>query len=422
VKVLIYTFGTQGDVQPYLALARALVERGHRAAICTAEGYLHLVRSAEVEYLRMNNDMLQLVQDAMPHMSGPRDAYKIFRAMGPAQRSALQDQWTAAQAYEPSIIVFHPKALGAYHVAEKLAVPAVLSLPLPFFTPTREFPVPFIGRWPLGGWANRLSYQFQRFTALAYGGMLNSFRADLDLPPIRRADAMLHDRTGRPLPILYPFSRHVRPIPADYPAHAHVTGYWFMDSPGSWTPPPELSRFLADGPTPVYVGFGSMGFGAGSDRRFAAIIDAVRAVGTRAIISSGWNKTATIDPGGDDVLVIESAPHDWLFPQVSAVIHHGGSGTTGAGLRAGRPTLICPVLGDQPFWAHQVHRLGAGPEPLPWRQLTAAKLEPRLRQLLTDASFKRVADNLSRLIATEDGPRTAATILESIQTRAFNQS
>lgn len=414
MRVLLYTFGTRGDVQPYVALARALTDRGHSAAICTAEGFRALIESADVDYLRMNNDMLQLVQDAMPQMSGPRDSYKIFRAMGPAQRSALHDQWTAAQLYEPSIIVFHPKALGGYHIAEKLAVPAVLSLPLPFFTPTREFPIPFIGRWPLGGWANRLSYQFQRFTALAYGGMLNDFRAELGLPPIRRSDTMLRDRTGRPLPVLYAFSRHVRPVPADYPAHAHVTGYWFMDSPDTWTPPPELRRFLADGPPPVYVGFGSMGFGGGADRRYAAIIDAVRRVGSRAIISSGWNTTAAIDPGGDDVLVIESAPHDWLFPQMSAVIHHGGSGTTGAGLRAGRPTLVCPVLGDQPFWAHQVHMLGAGPEPLPWRQLTAEKLEPRLRRLITDTRFSKVAHDLSRRLSAEDGPRTAATILESI--------
>lgn len=414
MRVLIFTFGTRGDIQPYVALARALTDRGHSAAICTAEGFRALIESAGVDYLHMNNDMLELVQHAMPQMSGPRDSYKIFRAMGPAQRSALRDQWTAAQSYEPTIIVFHPKALGAFHIAEKLAVPAVLSLPLPFFTPTREFPIPFIGRWPLGGRANRLSYQFQRVTALAYGGMLNAFRAELELPPIRRTDPMLRDRTGRPLPVLYAFSRHVRPVPADYPAHAHVTGYWFLDTPHTWAPPPELRRFLAAGPPPIYVGFGSMGFGGGADRRYAAIIDAVRRVGSRAIVSSGWNTTAAID-SSDDVLVIESAPHDWLFPQMSAVVHHGGSGTTAAGLRAGRPTLVCPVLGDQPFWAHQVHQRGAGPEPLPWRQLTADGLEPRLRRLVTEPRFKEVAQTVSTLLAAEDGPRTATAVLESIQ-------
>jgi sterol 3beta-glucosyltransferase len=162
MRVLIFTFGTRGDIQPDIALARALTDRGHSTAICTAEGFRDRIESADVDYLYMNNDMLQLVRDAMPQMSGPRDSYGIFRAMGGAQRSALRDQWSAARSYEPSIIVFHPKALGGYHIAEKLAVPAVLSLPLPFFTPTREFPIPFIGRWPLGGRANRFSYQFQR--------------------------------------------------------------------------------------------------------------------------------------------------------------------------------------------------------------------------------------------------------------------
>ena len=155
---------------------------------------------------------------------------------------------------------------------------------------------------------------------------------------------MLRDRTGRPLPVLYPFSRHVRPVPADYPAHAHVTGYWFMDSPDTWTPPPVLRRFLADGPPPAMwasAAWASVGAPTGATPR-----SSMPCAGSAPEPSSAQAGTPPrpIDPGGDDVLVIESAPHDWLFPQMSAVIHHGGSGTTGAGLRAGRPTLICPCL------------------------------------------------------------------------------
>lgn len=286
MKVLIYTFGTQGDVQPYLALARRLTGGGHEAAICTAAGYRELVEGAGVRYLHMNNDMLQLIRDTMPQMSGPQDAPKLIRAMGSAQRSALQDQWAAAEEYGPSIIVYHPKALGGYHVAEKLGVPGVLSLALPFFTPTREFPMPFIGSWPLGGRANRFTYQLERATALLYGGMINNFRAQLGLPLIRRVATLLQDRDGAPVPILYAFSRHVRPVPADYPAHAHVTGYWFLEHDDRWEPSADLIEFLAAGPPPVYVGFGSMGFGQGADRRYTAIIDAVRHLGLRAVLAS----------------------------------------------------------------------------------------------------------------------------------------
>ncbi|MEF3097758.1 glycosyltransferase, partial [Raoultella terrigena] len=138
MRVLIYTFGTRGDVQPFLALAQRLVRAGHEAAVCTAAGYRDLVEGAGVDYLHMSNDMLQLIRDSMPQMSGPRDAPRLIRAMSSAQRAALADQWTAAREYQPTTVVYHPKSLGGYHVAEKLGVPGVLSLPLPFFTPTRE--------------------------------------------------------------------------------------------------------------------------------------------------------------------------------------------------------------------------------------------------------------------------------------------
>jgi sterol 3beta-glucosyltransferase len=415
VRALLYCFGTDGDIRPFIALGRSLIRAGHEATICTAEGFRAAIEASGVGYAFMNNEMLRLIQHGMPQMSGPRDAYKIIRAMGDAQRSALQDQWAAAQDFQPSIIVYHPKSLGGYHIAEKLGVPGVLSLALPFFTPTREFPIPFLSNLSLGGRVNRLTYEFQRFTALAYGGMLNDFRRNqLHLRPIRRTATLLHDSAGRPLIILYAFSRYVRPIPVDYPPNVHVTGYWFLDRPDDWQPSAALERFIADGPQPIYVGFGSMGFGKGAERRNKAIIDAIQRVGVRAVLATGWSQQVEVDLP-DSVLMIDNAPHDWLFPKVSVVVHHGGAGTTGAGLRAGRPSLICPVLGDQPFWGHQVRLLGAGPDPLPQRQITAERLTDRLNRLVCDQTYRDRAEAVARLIETEDGPTRATAILESIQ-------
>jgi sterol 3beta-glucosyltransferase len=422
MRVLIYSFGTQGDVQPYIALAKGLIRAGHEAALCTAEGFRADIEAHGVTYAYMNNDMLRLIQDAMPNMSGPRDTYKIIRAMRPAMRSALDDQWTAAQRLQPSVIVYHPKALGGYHIAEKLGVPSAISLPLPFFTPTREFPIPFIGSWPLGPSANRLSYQFQRFTAVAYGGMLNDFRRTaLRLPSIRRTDDLLHDHDGRPLTVLYPFSRHVRPVPADYPPQAHVTGYWFLDHLDDWQPTAELERFLDAGEAPVYIGFGSMGFDKGAGDRRRAIVAAVEREGVRAILATGWSRPIE-DQHADHIFVLDAAPHDWLFPRVAAVVHHGGAGTTGAGLRAGRPTLICPVLGDQPFWGTQVHRLGAGPKPLPWRRITAERLSDRVRSLLTSEQYRYNADHIGRGIRSEDGIASAISVLEALHENQHQRS
>jgi sterol 3beta-glucosyltransferase len=400
--VLIYTFGTQGDIQPYVALARGLAQAGHEAIVCTAEGFRGLVEGHHVDFVHMGDEMLKLVQAAMPTLRGPRDLTRLIKSMTAAMRSSLEDQWAAAQQLNPTIIVYHPKALGGFHIAERLQVAGVASLPLPFFTPTRDFPIPFIGHWPLGGRANALSYQFNRFTALAYGGMINTFRRrTLGLEPLPRSDDYLHHSDGSPVPILYCFSRYVRPIPADYPSHAHVTGYWFLDGQESWKPSDELTEFLECGDAPVYVGFGSMGFAKDGDQRREAIITALARAEVRGVLATGWGgiPAGAADP---NVITIDNVPHDWLFPRVAAVVHHGGAGTTAAGLRAGRATLICPFVGDQPFWGQQIDQLGAGPKPLPQRRLDTDRLSERISALLTNRRYADRAAEIAQRLRSED--------------------
>jgi sterol 3beta-glucosyltransferase len=414
MRVLILTFGTRGDVQPYAALAHGLIAAGHEAAVCTAEGFRGLVEQVGVPYLHMSNEMLDLIQVAMPTMRSVADSPRLIRSMTSAMRASLDDQWAAAQTFEPTVLLYHPKSLGGLHIAERLRIPAVLSLPLPFFTATRDFPIPFIAHWPLGGTANRLSYQFNRFTGLAYGGMINSFRRrSLGLAPMSRWSDYLTDSDGRPVPVLYAFRSTVVPVPADYPSSAHVTGYWFLPDDQGWQPPPELQSFLAEGRPPLYLGFGSMGFGQGAADRGTTVLEAARRVGIRVVVATGWGGIRVLDHG-DDVLVVRDVPHDWLLPRTAAVVHHGGAGTTAAGLRAGRPTLVCPMLGDQGFWGERVHRLGAGPRPLPLRRLDTANLADRLEQLLGDQSYRSKAAELARAIETERGIGRAIEVLERL--------
>ncbi len=148
MRVLILTFGTLGDVRPFVALAKGLRAAGHEAGVCTAEGFRSLVVGAGVDYVHMGNEMLDLVQSEMPRMGGASDALRLVSRMSAAMRSALLDQWQAACEFRPSLLVYHPKMLGGLHIAERLQVPAVASLPLPFLTPTRAFPIPLspIGR------------------------------------------------------------------------------------------------------------------------------------------------------------------------------------------------------------------------------------------------------------------------------------
>jgi sterol 3beta-glucosyltransferase len=338
--------------------------------------------------------------------------------MKPAIRISMDDEWHAALAFQPDLIIYHPKCLGSYHVAEKLQIPAMLSLPLPFYTPTRAFPVPFMANIELGQWFNRFSYQLMGLSSGMYGGTINDFRAKtLNLPPIGSFSDLLHRADGSPVPVLYPYSRHILPVPEDFPPHVHVTGYWFLDHATGWQPEPELVRFLEAGPPPVYIGFGSVG-ARKAEKRTKTIMAALEKSGQRGLLASGWGglKTSALP---EDVFMLETAPHDWLFPQVAAVVHHGGAGTTAAGLRAGKPSIICPFFGDQPFWGKLIYRQGIGPQPIPQGGLTADRLAEAITISLQDDGIKRRAAEIGEKIRAEDGVGRAveiigATVQESV--------
>lgn len=413
MRVLISTFGTRGDVEPYLALAERLRAEGHESVLCAPEPYRADTEAVGVGFEPGATRMHELVREQMFAVSNPAEAVRAMRGMTEAMRESLTDQWTAAQRTSPDVIVSHPKALAGLHIAERLEVPFVASLPLPFLTPTRAFPIPFLTADMPGG-LNRATYQFNKFTAGAYGGMINRFRrTELGLRRASRFSDYLH-RDGEQVPVLYPFSRHLVEPPADYPVSAHVTGAWFRPRT-SWTPPPALRDFLEAGPPPVYVGFGSMGFRSGAESRGLVVKEALRASGIRAIVSRGWGGIDVEDD--EQILVIDDAPHAELFPRVAAVVHHGGSGTTAAGLRAGRPTLVCPVLGDQPFWGKRVHLLGAGPAPLPLKKMAASDLAGRLRELVTSVEHRSRAAEIAARMSEEDGTGAAVRVLAGLAER-----
>lgn len=349
MHVLIMSSGTRGDIQPYAALAGELARTGHDVTLAVPEGFAELVPHAgpgTITHRPAGSTMLRLVQAVMPELSGPRDALRTLGIMTSAMRELNTECWAAAQSARPDVVVYHPKCLAGPHISEALGVPGVLSLPLPFFTPTRAHAMPFLGGASFGALGNRASYGLRRMGGVLYGGMINEFRREFGLGRIRRLADPLRNPDGSPVHVLYPYSRHVVPIPDDYPPSAHVTGYWFLDhSDDGWDPPAQLVDFLAAGKPPVYIGFGSMGFGKGANERREIILAGLRAHGLRGIVATGWGGITPGGAGTDEVLVLEGAPHEWLFPRVAAVVHHGGAGSTAAGIRAGRPTLVVPFLG-----------------------------------------------------------------------------
>ena len=309
---------------------------------------------------------------------------------------------TAAAAAGTDILLtaFGPAPLSRL-VADGFAIPS-LGVYLAPGVPTREFPPP---GWLATGQvspADNLAAgrELLARTDSLYADVLRRLRARLDLPAATAP--------GSPVdwPICHGFSPAVVPRPADWPATVHVTGYWWPARPPRWQPPDQLVDFLAAGPPPVFVGFGSMT--PTHDRLHDVVAAAVKRAGVRAVVQSGW---AGLRPAGDDILLVGDLPHDWLFPRTAAVVHHAGAGTTGAGLRAGVPAVPVPVLLDQPFWADRLHRLGVAPQPLPLHELTADTLTDALRSCLDRPTYRDRATELSRRVRADDG---AAVVLSLI--------
>ena len=414
MKIFLSTMGTRGDIQPFIALGQGLQAAGHQVALCTAEGYRSFVEEHGVPYAYMDNEFLAIIQSqsGQAAIESKRGVLEIYRQIGPVIRRALDDEWRAAQAFQPDVIVYHPKMLGSYHIAEKLQIPAWLSLALPFQTPTRAFPNPIFTGIKLGGWFNRWSYRLMDLGNMMYAGVTNDFRVKrLGLPPKGRFTRSMIKTNGEPVPVLYAYSSHLVPRPIDFPPEVHVTGFWFLAQGSDWQPSPALLTFLEAGPPPVYVGFGSMSGSTGAERG-RIVVEALQRSGQRGLLASGWGGLQTSNLP-ETIFQIDAAPHDWLFPRVAAVVHHGGSGTTAAGLHAGKPTVICPFIADQPFWGQVVYERGVGPQPIPQRKLTVEGLAAAITTVVSDTTLQERATALGAQIRAEDGVAGAVALIEA---------
>ncbi len=415
MRIFLSTMGTRGDIQPFIALGQGLQAAGHQVALCTAEGYRPFVEEHGVPYAFMDNEFLAIIQSqtGQAAIESKRGMLEIYRKIGPIIRRSLEDEWRAVQAFQPDAMVYHPKMLGSYHIAEKLAIPSWMSLALPFQTPTRAFPNPMFTGVNLGGWFNQFSYRLMDLAGVMYGGTTDDFRVKtLGLAAKGRWASTMRKTNGEPVPMLYAYSPHLVPRPADYPPEVEVTGFWFLEEATDWQPSPDLQAFLEAGPPPVYVGFGSMSSSAGAERG-RIVVEALQKSGQRGLLASGWGGMETGDLP-ESIYQIDAAPHDWLFPRVAAVVHHGGSGTTAAGLRAGKPTVICPFMADQPFWGKVVQDRGVGPAPIPQKKLTVDRLAAAISTVGTDAAMRQRAAQLGAQICAEDGVGAAVEIIEQL--------
>ncbi|MBP0455172.1 glycosyltransferase family 1 protein [Kitasatospora sp. RG8] len=407
MRILIITAGSRGDVAPFTGLGRRLLDAGHEVTVAAHPSFAALVGGCGLGHRPLPGDPQDLIR-SWSRAASPQEV----RALNRAYVDGLADGVAEAVADGTDLVLtaFAPAPLG-HVVGEALGVPVIGTHLTPALA-TREFPLPGTpgtdDLGPEGNLAAGLEVVGRRDRLFA--GAVARLRARLGLPAGAPAEPLAGPPAGPAAgirPVFAGFSPSVVPRPADWPSQAEVTGYWWPARPDGWRPPAELADFLQAGPPPVFIGFGSMAPGHG-ERLSDLVAAAVKRAGVRAVVQAGW---AGLGGGGDDVLAIGDVPHDWLFPQTAAVVHHAGAGTTGAGLRAGVPAVPVPVMADQPFWAARLHRLGVAPRPLPFEGLAAEALADAITACVTEPGRHRRAVELARRIAAEDG---AAPVLAHI--------
>ncbi|MCF3122741.1 glycosyltransferase family 1 protein [Streptomyces arenae] len=426
MKVLIYSHGTRGDLQPYLAVAHALNRAGHTATLVGPSMFEPFAESYGVRFAPVTDEGVKLLQrpdvrklllTTDPESEEYRKAReRIFREFMPKTYPVLLRQlWDAARGGADLLVHSHHSRQVMHQMAEKLGIPNVLATLHPNLVPSRRYPA------QLGSLEERPDNLEQHERAHSaplnplLEEMISTWRAEiLELPPRDDYLDFRHRPDGRPTPVLHGFSPHVLDVAPEWPDWVHTTGFWSL--PANQEPSAELVRFLADGEPPVFFGFGSLSHGdpAATGR---LVLDVVRRTGVRAVVVTGWGGISVTDPP-ENVLVESDVPYDWLFPRVRAAVHAGGPGTLNAALEAGIPQLACPFHKEQLMWGTLLRDLGVAPEPIPYSDLTVEGLADAVRHTLTDPGIAAATRRLADRLAGENGAENAVKALEHIHREA----
>ncbi|KAM3065171.1 hypothetical protein ACMFMG_010367 [Clarireedia jacksonii] len=432
LNIVVMVIGSRGDIQPFLKLGKNLKEYGHRVRIATHPAFRDFVQNdSGLEFFSVGGDPAELMAFMVknPGMIPKMDTLKtgevgrrraqmaeMFEGFWRACINATDEERDVTNLkmmgdkapFVADAIIANPPSFAHIHCAERLGIPLHLMFTFPY-TPTQAFPHPLANIKKTNvdpGYTNFMSYPLvEMMTWQGLGDLVNNFRVKtLGLEPVSTlwAPGQLYRLK---VPYTYLWSPGLVPKPKDWGPEIDIAGFVFLDLASTFKPPEDLVKFLEAGEAPVYIGFGSIVVDD-PDRFTEMIFEAVEKAGVRALVSKGWGGLGG-EHTPDNIFMLENTPHDWLFPKVRAVVHHGGAGTTAIGLKCGKPTMIVPFFGDQQFWGSMIGNAGAGAEPVPYKDLTADKLAEGIKQCLTN-SAREAVEKIARDIEAEgDGAKNA---------------
>ena len=402
-RISIFTLGSRGDTQPFCVLGRALTEAGYDVELCAPEPYRPFVESFGLK-LKPIGTALAGLKDSESMNALVRGGIKRFLGLPAFYREArgglvdfLTECWEATE--NSDLVVFIPTTFFIADFARMRKIPSVRVALQPIL-PTSHYATALLGSKDRGALLNRLSYEIPRIASPILWSGSAGFKAAtgkklhlgaLPNPMTFRASESLN---------LMAYSAALSPDPGDWPFKAKITGAWFYDAEPHFALAPDIEDFLARGPA-IYIGFGSMKWH--SEQSANAVFDALAQWGGRALITSGWGGLQPPVNPPENIMFTGPVHHSLLFPRVSAVVHHGGAGTTAEGLRHARPTLILPQFMDQYDWARRIAALHAGPPPLPMKKLNASELAKHLDDLVDNENYRAGAAAIAADMAREPG-------------------
>lgn len=419
MKIICLTIGSRGDVQPYLALCKGLQKQGHECIIVSHAEYEDWVAKYGIAFRPAGGDPSVLMK---LNVETKLFSAQFFRESIGKFRHWLDEllRAIAEQCYDADLIIESPSTFGGIHVAEAIGCSYMRAFTMPW-TRTTSYPQAFsVPSTDLGGQYNAMSYTlFDQILWRASAGQINRWRKHMLNLPSTNLDKL--DQSS--IPFMYNFSPAVVPPPLDWGDRIEITGYWFLSSEAEkWQPPEELTAFLenakSDDKKIAYIGFGSITI-PDPTATTKAIYEAVKKADVRAIVSKGWSARGSTKKQGqeekepevpEECYVVDSIPHDWLFPRIDIALHHGGAGTTGASLRAGLVTLIHPFFGDQFFWSGRVDKLGAG---LKVNTLDVDDLAASLAKAAKDRVMVEKAQRIGEAIRSERGVDNAIKFINT---------
>ncbi|MFJ7208095.1 glycosyltransferase [Streptomyces sp. NPDC098789] len=411
MKVSLQTFGTRGDVHPFVALGIGMRERGHDVSVATSVDFRPMVEEAGLEFREIPGNSADyfaapaVIKAIRKSPSSIRTAMAMERPTMDEVTNSLEKMQEAAEGADFLLTSLIPR--GAGYAGPGLPWGTVSWWPI---TETREFRAYKTPDLPLGPAYTKLTHTLSAQMEWAWQRpAVNKLRARQGLSPVKKSPV---GRLGVEQPILYPYSPAFMPPPADWPAHAHVTGYWVRERPDQ-EPPAGLADFIDGGSKPLVLALGSA-WPVYGEETFALVRDAVRRAGRRLIVVGGPEGT-----GSDDVFRVQEVDYGWLFPKVAAVIHGASFGTTADVLRAGVPHVTLPCWADGPYWADRLAELGLSTPPVPFQKMTAEKLRHAVATVIGDPGLAERAAAIGARVRADRGVETACDVIESWGDRAL---